>query len=78
MNHKEEQQRAKAAARERKAVHVIDQAYAAWRRSCRVFSVEKSDLLRLLIAEGIAPESATRIIATGHGQNELTMTVTFD
>ena len=51
---------------------------AAARRRVEKCSIPKEDLLRILQDEGFAPISATKIIGTGHGLDELTFTVTFD
>ena len=40
--------------------------------------VQKDHLLDILKAEALVPEAATRIIATGHRPESLTVTVTFD
>lgn len=73
-------QRRQREARERKHAAKIarEQANAAANRRISQFDVDKVLLLKLLYAEGLSPQGATKIIATGHREDVLSVTVAFD
>ena len=68
------------AARERKrlAAEAREIANKAKNRRVTALEVPKADLLRLLQAEALAPQDATRIIASGHDPQRMTFTVAYD
>ena len=47
-------------------------------RRVEVCHIAKDHLLDIFKAEALVPEAATKIIATGHDPEYLTVTVTFD
>ena len=75
-------ERTQKAAREQKARKAEAEAMrlknVAFRRALICVEIDKKDLLRILKEECLVPEAATRIVATGHMPDSLSVTVTFD
>ena len=78
MNHRIDQELARQRKREEKAIRLIDDAYGAWRKGLVTVEVDKAALLAWMVSEGLAPESARRVIATGHYPDTLIVTVDCD
>ena len=77
-HHRISQELARRQKREKRLIDEIERDYDAFRRALVVAKVPKVEFLKWVIAEGYVLEQATRIIATGHGPDEITVTVTFD
>ena len=80
MGHAEEQAAARAAKAAKKAENIKREQervkLSNSLRALRKMTISKADLLELLQQEGLISEEATRIIATGHGPEDLTITYT--
>lgn len=74
--HQRQQREAREAKAARRDAHLKAIANDAFRRQLTIFEVDKGHLLKMLQAEGVIPESATRIVATGHFPDVLLVTVT--
>lgn len=71
--HQRSQRKARERKRARREEQELRQAIKA--KPLVRFQVMKEELLRILIAEGYAPEDSDKIVCTGHGLDYLAFTV---